>query len=376
MAAGVLELCWEPTYRYCAPNLRVYPWQWLWDSAFHSIIWCALGDDRAELELVSLFDHQTESGLVAHMGYQRDPSASIGLWKVRGRSSITQPPMFGHAIRTLLDAGFPLSESLVDDATRSLRFLADNRRGPHGLTGITHPWESGADDSPRWEPWYAGSAERFDRDSWMHTKLAMVESLELDSSGAAVRNPRFEAYPASFNALVAFNAAELAAISADDFLLAFAIELGEAIDELWDPLLGTWADVDHEGVTTSSALTLDSLLPVLVTPDEAKVDLAAEHLLDPDLFGAAFGPTAVSQSEAAFDPAGYWRGSSWPHLSYLTWLALSRRRRTEAAARIKANLVAATLQSRMSEHVHAFTGEGLGAQPQGWAGLAIVPTDR
>lgn len=370
MAAGVLELCWQPAHGYCAPNLQVYPWQWLWDSCFHSVIWATLGDERADIELRSLFAYQTESGLLPHMGYQKDPAASEALWGTNGRSTITQPPMFGHAIRELAAAGFSIPETLIDSSARAFRFLADKRRGPHGLIGIVHPWESGADNSPRWDPWQEGP---FDRDRWMHRKLDMVATLEMDNTGSAIDNPQFNVFPSSFNALAAFNAAELAAVTGDPFLAGLAEELREGIDQLWNAEHSTWVDVDRDGAATSHAETIDALLPLLVTSDEAKFDLAAAKITDTNFFGAKYGPTAVAQSEPTFDPTGYWRGASWPHLSYLIWLALARRGRTDAEKQVMESLLASSVASSMSEYVQPFTGGGLGAQPQGWAGLAVVP---
>ena len=37
---------------YTAPNTEVYPWLWLWDSCFHTLIWADLDrPDRAVAEL-------------------------------------------------------------------------------------------------------------------------------------------------------------------------------------------------------------------------------------------------------------------------------------------------------------------------------------
>ena len=370
MAAGVLELCWQPGYGYCTPNLTRYPWQWLWDSAFHSIIWAALGDERAEIELRSLFAHQTDTGFLPHMGYQKDPATAEPLWGVRGRSTITQPPMFGHAIRELVAEGYTVDDQLQESAIRAIRFLADNRRGPHGLVGIVHPWESGADNCPRWDEW---CGTPFEREAWMERKLQLMASLRLDRTGAAVANSEFEVYPASFNALVAFNAEELAKVTGNQFLTHFADELKQALDQQWDAERVTWADVDREGKVTSTAQTLDALFPILVTPDEAKVDAVTARILDRSYFDAPFGPTAVAQTEPSFDPAGYWRGPSWPQLSYLIWLGLSRRNRTEAADAVMSCLVSSVVKSGFAEYIQPFTGEGFGAQPQSWSGLAVVP---
>ncbi len=53
------------------------------------------------------------------MGYQTSPTRSLALWHAPGRSDITQPPMYGHALRVLAERGFAV-EHLHDAATAGL----------------------------------------------------------------------------------------------------------------------------------------------------------------------------------------------------------------------------------------------------------------
>ena len=96
---------------YAAPNSRVYPWQWLWDSCFHVLVWQALGEGgHAQRELAAIFGPQAPSGFVPHMNYVRDPGFHEDLWGRRNGSSITQPPMYGHVVAELVRAGSPPPE--------------------------------------------------------------------------------------------------------------------------------------------------------------------------------------------------------------------------------------------------------------------------
>src|SRR5438270_647131 len=150
-----LERNWVAEHGFTMPNRRKYPWQWLWDSCFHAIAWSALGDARCRAELECLFSLLLPSGFLPHMGYQKDPEQSRALWHNVGRSDITQPPMYGHALRVLGTRGFRV-EHLYDPATAALRYLFERRRDPaSGLIRVLHPWETGCDDSPRWDGWEA-----------------------------------------------------------------------------------------------------------------------------------------------------------------------------------------------------------------------------
>ena len=86
----VLDDHWVPE-GYAAPHAGAYPWQWLWDSCFHVLVWQALGrTDRAQAELASLFGPQAPSGFVPHMNYVVRPGHPAARWG--GRGSPTPPP--------------------------------------------------------------------------------------------------------------------------------------------------------------------------------------------------------------------------------------------------------------------------------------------
>ena len=73
------------TNGYTAPHATVYPWQWLWDSCFHALVWSELGDEaRALAELERALSTQDSSGFVPHMNYERDPMFHAEFWGRRG----------------------------------------------------------------------------------------------------------------------------------------------------------------------------------------------------------------------------------------------------------------------------------------------------
>jgi glycogen debranching enzyme len=80
----------------------------------------------------------------------------------------------------------------------------------------------------------------------------------------------------------------------------------------------------------------------------------------------------VHRAEPTFAPDVYWRGPTWPQLSYLLWVAATRARRADVAAAIAASTVAGAARSGLAEYWHPDTGRGLGAVPQSWTGLALL----
>jgi hypothetical protein len=364
---SVLERSWVPTPGFTMPNRKKYPWQWLWDSCFHAIAWSRLGDPRGVKELESALSLQLPTGFVPHMGYWANPAASLALWHAPGRSDITQPPMYGHALRVLGERGFAV-EHLLGAATAGLDYILEHRRDSgSGLIRVLHPWETGCDDSPRWDGWHA---EPFKERRWNAKKRELVRSIRL-REGAAWRNPGFDVGSSGFSALVAFNARELADLTGNADLRSKASAVAKAIDAQWVEARRTWSDVCLAGpYTTSAVRTLDGLFPLLVSENPGYVELAFAEIFQPGSFWRPCGPSGTSAGEPTYDPGRYWRGDAWPQEIYLVMVAATRSGRDAEAERLAEKLVEGCVGSRYAERWNPETGAGLGAIPQGWAALA------
>jgi glycogen debranching enzyme len=280
--------------------------------------------------------------------------------------------MYGHMLRVLHDQGFDV-EPLVESATAGLHFILRERKFKTGLVHVVHPWETGADDSPRWAQW---CHEGIDTAQWRIEKDRYVKSLIVNGNGAAVANPLFSVAPASFNALVAFNASEIAAFSNDSDLRREALELADALEASFVAELDTWADTAEDGRATSVIRTLDALLPVLVSPRADRIEQVLRLTVDSAAFGAPFGPCGVDQRESVFEADGYWRGSAWPQLTYLFFVAASRARQFDIRDTLADTAIRAAVRSDYAEYLNPISGVGHGASPQSWACLPIVMLPR
>src|SRR5690606_12202387 len=238
-------------------------------------------------------------------------------------------------------------------------------RSSGGLVQLCHPWESGCDDSPRWDgvlrdPWTPAA--------WYEAKGALLGSIERSASGAPTENPAFPVGSAGFSALVAWNALELAPLVGADRLAADAGELVEAVDARWDPTLLTWVDDGPTAEGSGRVRTLDALLPCLVV----RRPEALAALTDPAAHGAPYGPTGVHRAEPTFDPRAYWRGSAWPQLTYLVWRAARWVGDSGTSASLQNSLASAAVVSGFAEHWDPDSAAPLGASPQSWSALACV----
>jgi hypothetical protein len=161
-AHGVLEENWLGAAT--RPGPRLYPHQWSWDSAFHAIGWSHVDWDRATTELCTLFAAQWPDGLLPHIVFHDGAAAYFpgpDVWATpRGNTSgIVQPPLHAtaawlvarrapspEAARAFLGELFGPLCAWHAYLYRERDLLGD------GLAAIRHPWESGQDDSPAWDP--------------------------------------------------------------------------------------------------------------------------------------------------------------------------------------------------------------------------------
>ena len=267
--------------------------------------------------------------------------------------------MYGHVAAALVKSGHRLSPSVSTAIEQGLRHLLEGRpRTAGGLVPIFHPWESGCDDSPRWDGWRQSERE------WREVKAEMLQSLV--GGTAPTASASFTVGSIGFNALVAWNTREFVEVADNHELAGLADALIETVVERWDSERATWCD---DGTALQGSIrTLDALLALLVDRRNEGFD----QLIDPRAFGALYGPRGVHVDEPSYDPATYWRGPAWPQLTYLLWVAAARAGRDDVASALARALADGAMRSGLAEYWNPETGEGLGARPQTWTGLAIL----
>jgi len=383
-AREVLGAHWREPGFTC-PNGTTYPWLWLWDSCFHAVVWAELGDaDRARSELSVALSGQDRSGFVPHLLYLDGSDSHADFWGRTATSSITQPPVFGHAVAELARRGIEIPDEVLERATAGFRFLFEQRRrSPGGLIEIVHPWESGCDHSPRWDDLMApGSSgtrtgdllDPYDEALWFRRKGDLLATIHRSPSGAPLWNDEFTIGSVAFSAITAFGAYELATVTGDRTLVAMADEVRDALADRFEPGLRTWIDDGSTARGSGRIRTSEALLALLVDTRPEVVDAVVAELEDPDGFGGDFGPPQVHRAEPRFRPGSYWRGPSWPQLDYLLWVALRRAGRADAARELGDASVLGAVESGWAEYWEPDSGRGGGAAPQSWTTLAICMT--
>src|SRR5829696_1713269 len=380
-----------------APDL--YPHQWSWDSGFIAIGLAHLDTARAARELTGLFAHQWKNGKVPHIVF--NPAAppdsyfpGAEHWASAGRfpdappappytSALCQPPT--HALGALRVWEVAREKGEEYAGRRFLRelyprlllwhryLLTEQDPEGSGLVTIYHPWESGTDNSPRFD-----------------AALESVEVGELIKRARCDEAKIYEGHPflvkdVLFSTiLVAANEALLeiarvVSVPEEDLVLVGGwVERGRAgLDDLWDPELGLCLDRDLRHDASLRARTVAGFAPLIAGDLElARLEALLRTLYSPYFLGEPRLrlplPPSTSPAQRRFHPRSYWRGPVWPVVSWLLWRSLLRAGESERAEAMRGAALRELAEGGFAEYFEPFTGEALGSHEQSWTAAVAL----
>lgn len=425
-AAAILQA--NDTGTSIKASAGLYPHQWSWDAAFVSIGLSHISIERAVQEMRSLFRGQWRNGMLPHIVYNPNVPADAyfpdaARWDVRhaspdaprdvATSGIVQPPVHAIAIRLICDRAEPeQAREIAREFYRPLlewhRYLM-SARDPEssGLVTIVHPWESGMDNSPRWDAAMAriqvpdGELPQFERRDLAHVEDAAQRPTDADydrflwivevlkRGGYRVDRMR-DVLP--FRVKDSFVSAIL--VAANESLIRIADMADGDVDDL--PIIESWIDrgrlglsgqwdagqeicadldlVDGRPVSTRTIATFAPLIAGQVTTDTkaALVRLwnSTAFTGHPDLRWPL--PPVTSPEDPGFIPTRYWRGPVWPVMSWLLWWAWSRIGEDVIADNLRDASLDQVATVGFSEYMHPFTGEALGSDDQSWTAAVVL----
>jgi len=430
LAAGVLRR--NDLENWTKPGPSLYPHQWSWDSAFIALGLAHLDNRRAARELETLFASQWASGKVPHIVFNPEappqsyfPDAER--WSSAALSSdapssphtsgLCQPPIHAIAVLRIWESAQGKDERRVELARNFLRdsyprllawhLYLTTARDPEGsgLVTIYHPWESGTDNSPRWDttleavevgdlppytryvlkhvddPSHRPTDEEYDLFLWL---LELLKKARYDEATIYESHP-FLVKDVLFSAiLVAANEALLeiaAAVDAPDeerTLIEGWIERGrESLDERWDRDLKLCVDYDLRAEASLRVRTIAGFAPLVAGGlSEERLDDLLETFDSLSFTGNPRlrwpVPPSTSPEEEGFHPHSYWRGPTWPVANWLLWYSLIRVGKSERAERLRQASLDQLASGGFAEYFEPFTGEPLGSPDQSWTAAVAL----
>lgn len=407
----------------------LYPHQWSWDTAFIAIGLATIDAPLACRNLDALFEGQWANGMVPHIvfderaqGYFPGPDRwacadlSTDAPKRPQTSGICQPPLHAIAAWRVLEKargqGPKVSAQVEQWATgffpRLLawhRFLARERVDrDSGLVQIFHGWESGMDNSPRFDGPYSRVEVGADLPSYRRRDLAHVSDpgqrptdREYDRYLWLVEEAKRAGYDqgrlregSSFRVGDVFFTAIFAAAS--DHLADLAERLGfeqsdearqqaeaarAAVQRRVKPSTGLASDLDLLTGQDLVTPTVAGFAPLIAgkLPSSTLGDLS--RLLQGQCWTGYPGlkwplPPSTSPCDGSFRPRSYWRGPVWPVMSWLLAWALEQAGEANTSAALKEASLSQLAEGDLAEYFEPFTGEPLGATDHSWTGAVVL----
>jgi hypothetical protein len=419
-AKSILEKNWRE--EYTIPSPKLYPHQWSWDSGFISIGYSHFDQDRAQKEMLSLFEGQWANGMLPHILFRDGkgyfPSAEY--WQTElseyspeiKTSAITQPPV--HALAALHVYKNCSNKKEARNFLKKVfpkimlfhRYLLTKRDPENsGIATIFHPWESGLDNSLRWaEPLARIKVEDLPQYKRVDTEkvssdqrptnedydryLYLIEIMKKNNydEEKIYKVIPFKIKDISFNSIL---------YSANKAMLEIAGILGEKSDEVdsWiertkknyfeyfypdaseNPLHYDYDLVGEKRIETRTAASLMPLCTDLLSKKQVK-SLASwmkhSHMCKEECAHEHPVITSTSVDDMQFSPLNYWRGPVWININWMLYGGMKNYRLFEDAMNLKESIIDLITEHGFYEYYNPLTGEGLGADNFSWTAALLI----
>lgn len=389
---------------FTVPTGGLYPYQWNWDSVFVALGFATFDASRACKEIETLFEAQWDDGFLPHIVFRRDdpdyfPGPSF--WQAGEgipSSGITQPPVAASVVNALWSS---VADSAVEARLAALfpKMLAWHRwfmtyRVPDGIDAvvITHPWESGRDNSPEWDlpassidvsnigPYtrrdlqHAEAHMRPTKDDY-DRYIALVEFGRNTGwdHGIISRDGPFRVADVGMSMMFLRATRDLLDLAgklgyddASEELKGHRDRLERGADYLWDSSAQTFCSRDtitgrHSGFVTNASFLY--CYADVGTPEQRekmqqhwdRISARAEFMLpshDPD--------------DSHFDHLRYWRGPIWMVVNYMLAKGFEEQGYSEWAARVQSDSMRLIRDHGFNEAFSPVTGEGTGGSGFSW----------
>ncbi len=340
---------------FTVPTRGLYPHQWNWDSAFVALGLATFDESRACAEFETLFDAQWDDGFLPHIVFRRDdpdyfPGPSV--WNAGSHlptSGITQPPVAASIVnslwRTATDG--PVKNRLSALFPKVLawhRWFHKYRVGVDcAAATITHPWESGRDNSAEWEAPSAAidtsAVKPYRRRDLQHAGAEMRPTdLDYDRYLALVDFGRKNGWDHEIigkhgpfrvadvgTTMILLRANRDLAQLADDLgysdarneLEGYIAQLEAGVDCLWDDGARTFCSRDMRTGRLSGLVTNTSFLCYYAgAGSPAQRRHMAVHW-ERMSHSVAYMAPSHDPDDSRFDAVRYWRGPVWIVVNYM-----------------------------------------------------------
>lgn len=426
-AKKVLEGNWielEDGEGYTRPAEGIYPLQWSLDSSFAAYGYSHYDVPRAIIELRSLFKGQWSNGFLPHIIFHRKVEhyfPNEDFWDSKnvtdksprdvGTSGISQPPIVAmavwHIYKRLKEDGKEGAQAFLDEFYPKLYKLHKyfhEHRDPEkwGLVTIYHPWESGFDNSPRWDsalkaitpkdlPEYERIDTRYvdpenrptDESYDRYVYLALELKKKNYDDELIYRDHPFKIkdkvtssilYMANKRLKLMAEAGNKDTNEIEGWMKLFEENLNS---KLWNAENKSFYDFDlntNEYIKVQTAGALMPLATGILSKEQTK-DIV-DHMNSKNFCGD--GSCVIdlvpsnSIDEETFDPKQYWRGPIWINVNWFMWKGFKEYEMKYSAESFKKRILNLIKEEGFWEYYSPKTGKGAGAKNFSWTAALTI----
>lgn len=381
-------------YDFVCPSTGTYPFQWFWDSCFHTVALAHFDRLRARSEVRSLLANAQPDGFVAHVTFwQRERyEEMLQTYAIAYRtpylSDCIQPPVLAEAVAAAAqgEGGDAFLREVLPRVVAYFEWL-DQKRDPDrdGLIATLQPDESGLDHTPKYDA-YLGVENVTLADftaAWERVAHPYAEVGRDHDRMFAL--DRFVCADVLVNTIYAENQrvlAELLERTGDaGRAVRFRTRAKRTVDALvarcWDDEAGLFYDmVGRDGRGRLRVNTVSSLMPLVLDIPREAADALIAQIENPLTYQAPFPVPSTALDEPGYlkPTAGsklVWRGPTWVNTNWYLARGLRRHGREDLARTVEDRSAALVEQSGFREYYDPFTGEGFGAEGFSWTALAL-----
>jgi hypothetical protein len=419
-AKKVLGSNW--TGSFTKPSPKLYPHQWNWDSGFISIGYSHFDQKKARTELESLFKGQWKNGMLPHIVFHNpsnDYFPDAKYWKIDlsndapeyiQTSGITQPPIHATAVWNIYNNAEDKKDALqfisniFTKLISSHRFLYNYRDvEKKGLIANIHPWETGIDNSPKWDMILKSiDTENVKIPPFKRKDLNFVSSEERPSDEAYLKfiylmelfkqckykqekiceESPFLVYDVLFNSILYKANLDLLKIAVllkeDTKEIEEWIERGKkAFEEiLWcdkDSMYHSYDLTQHKIIRIHTASCASPLYASIPSKDRALN--IKEHLFTTCPFhqeDICVSIPTFHNTQEGFNASQYWRGPIWININWIVYKGLLNYGFKDLAHKIGLNTIRLINELGFWEYFYPTEMKGLGSNNFSWTAALLI----
>jgi hypothetical protein len=380
-------------YDFVCPSMGTYPFQWFWDSCFHTVALSHFDLERARVELRSLIANAQPDGFIAHVTFwQRERfEALLSTYAIAYRtpylSDCIQPPVLAEAVAAAAqgEGGDAFLAEVMPRVRRYFEWL-DRVRDPDGdgLIATLQPDESGLDHTPKYDEYLGITTCKLADFTAAWERVAGPYADVQRQHDTMFALDRFIVEDVLVNTIYAENQRILGDLlvrtgdrSAGDVWHARAKQTTMAlVHKCFDQDRGLFFDLAGAREEPLRVNTVSSVLPILLEIPEDAVRALVGHITDPVEYGAPFPVPTVAMNESCFlrpgaDSILVFRGPTWMNTNWYVSRGLRRHGYVDLARAVEDRSAALVERGGFREYYDPISGEGFGARDFSWSALAL-----